>query len=62
MDIPSLENKKRTLYDKALEGDNDALTQLGIIALENGQKGFSKLFFEFATTSSLYKRKFLSSL
>jgi hypothetical protein len=59
MDIQPSSLKETILYSKALEGDNEALTQLGIIALKNGQKGFSKLFFTFATPS-LSKRGFLS--
>ena len=59
MDARTLDHKKTTLYDRALDGDNEALTQLGIIALKNEQKGFSKLFFEF-TTPSLYKSESFS--
>ena len=61
MDIQFSSLKETTLYNKALEGDNEALTQLGIIASKNGQKGFSKLFFNFATPS-LYKGEFLSEI
>ena len=57
MSIQRSTTKEIDLYEEALKGNKKALTQLGAIALKKGQKGFSKLFFNFAADSFYEKGK-----